>query len=59
MNYTEDDLKLAFEYYAFASISQQVCNEKELNSDFKKFIKTLNSDKKLEKKYSTIFNKRR
>ena len=40
--YTESQLKIAFSYYAFSSISQQPYNEEELERDFQEFCRILN-----------------
>lgn len=40
--YTESQLKTAFRYYAFTSISQQPYNEEELDRAFENFCRILN-----------------
>jgi hypothetical protein len=43
--YTEQDLRKAFEFYAFSSISDQPYSDEELNQDFNNFKKSLNQSK--------------
>lgn len=43
--YTEQDLRKAFEFYAFSSISEQPYSDEELNQDFNNFKKSLNQPK--------------
>ena len=48
-NYDIDDMRRAFGYFAFKSISNQPYNDRELKRLFRKFIHQLDSDKRLAK----------
>ena len=47
--YTEKDLRRAFEFYAYATVSQQPYNDKELEGHFEKFKKILHENNKKHK----------
>lgn len=52
--FTENDMRAAFDYYAF--ISQKPRSAKQVNADFKQFLEDLAEDKKMENKWSKIWH---